>query len=209
MVKRHLTVPFNFVCFTEDAKQLNSNIKIIALPVNDQIQGWWWKPYIFKEGHFKPTDLNLFFDLDMVIIGNIDKLVYYELGYFVGLQDVGRAFNRPDKLGSAVMRWTGTQFYDIWTTIEKNLDLMKKYGGGDQDYIWSLHKDKILFFPKLWIQSYKWEIRSKEELIKIGNKWIFKNVRDPKIDKDTAVLAFHGTPDMEDVEDKIIVENWQ
>lgn len=209
MVKRHLTMPFNFVCFTEDAREINSNIIIKPLPVNEQIQGWWWKPYIFKEGHFKPTDLNLFFDLDMVIIGNIDKLVSYELGYFVGLQDVGRVFNKQDKLGSAVMRWSGTQFYNIWSTLEKTSSLMKKYGGGDQDYIWDLHKDRILFFPKLWIQSYKWEIRNKKDLIRIDNKLIFKNVIDPVIDKETVVLAFHGTPEMEDVEDKIIVENWK
>jgi len=209
MVKRHVTMPFNFVCFTENTKDLDPNINTISLPTNDQIQGWWWKTYIFKEGHFKPTDLNLFFDLDMVIIKNIDKLIYYELGYFVGLQDVGRVFNKSDKLGSAVMRWSGTQFYNIWTTIEKNPHLLKKYPGGDQDYIWDLHKDKILFFPKLWIQSYKWEVRTQKELIRLGNKWIFKDKADPKINEETAVLAFHGTPEMEDVEDKIIVENWK
>ncbi|NBP57701.1 hypothetical protein EBU71_14440 [bacterium] len=209
MVKRHLTLPFNFVCFTDNPNKIYPNIDVRLLPLDINLEGWWWKPYIFSKSHFPIEDTNLFFDLDMVIIRNIDKLISYKPYNFIGLQDVGRVFGRPDKLGSAVMRWSGTQFYNIWNTLEKTPSLMKKYGGGDQDYIWDLHKDKILFFPKLWIQSYKWEIRNKKDLIRIDNKLIFKNVIDPVIDKETVVLAFHGTPEMEDVKDKIIVENWQ
>jgi hypothetical protein len=46
-------------------------------------------------------------------------------------------------------------------------------------------------------------------LIRRQDKWIFKESREPEIDKNTAVLAFHGTPDLEDVEDKIIINNWR
>jgi hypothetical protein len=209
MVKRHLTMPFSFICFTENPKDIDTNIKILLLPKDDRISGWWWKTYIFKAGHFPVTDVNLFFDLDMVIIGNIDKLVTYEQYKFVGLQDASRVFNKPDKLQSAVMRWRGDIYSNIWTKIEKDPELVKKYSGGDQDYIWNLHKDRILFYPKLWILSYKWEVRNKSEIVRLNNKTVFKDVRDVELDKETVVLAFHGTPEMEDVQDKIIVENWQ
>lgn len=209
MVKRHLTIPHRFVCFTENSKNLYSDIDIRPLPDIAKIQGWWWKPYIFAPDHFNPIDTNLFFDLDMVIINNIDKLIRYKQGLFVGLQDVGRALDKPTKLGSAVMRWQGSNFTDIWSKFADNPDISKKYPGGDQDWVWHLHKNKINFFPKTWIMSYKWEVRNIKELIRVDNKWLFKTVRDPEIDKDTAVLAFHGTPDIEDTQDKIIVENWQ
>jgi hypothetical protein len=209
MVQRHLTIPHRFVCFTENASLLNPNIDVRPLIDIPNISGWWYKPYIFAKGHFDTTDTNLFFDLDMVIIGNIDKLVKYQQGYFVGLEDVGRVFNKPTKLGSAVMKWTGSRYSDTWDKLQHDPTQTKKFPGGDQDWIWSLNKRVIKFFPKKWIMSYKWEVRELKELVRKNNIWVFKNTREPEIDPETAVLAFHGTPNLEDVEDKIIVENWQ
>lgn len=209
MVKRHLTIPYNFYCFTENPKNINAGIKIINLPKQDNITGWWWKTYIFKQGHFNASDINLFFDLDMVIISNIDKFINYMPGHFLGLEDVGRVFKKPLKLGSAVLRWEGSQLSKIWDKFIEDPSIQNSYPGGDQDWIWKLCSKQVKFFPRSWIMSYKWEVRNLSELIRINNKWVFKTVRDPDIDKDTAVLAFHGTPDIEDVKDKIIVENWQ
>ena len=76
MIQRHLTVPHNFICFTDDSAGLNENVNVRMLPPMN-IQGWWWKPFIFKRGHFSPTDVNLFFDLDMVIVRNINHFVDY------------------------------------------------------------------------------------------------------------------------------------
>ena len=72
MVKRHLTLPHKFYCFTEDTSEIDSNIIIKPLP-NNTLKGWWWTPYIFKKGQFDSGDVNLFLDLDTVIIKNIDK----------------------------------------------------------------------------------------------------------------------------------------
>jgi len=209
MVQRHLTIDHKFICFTDNAKDIDTNIEIRLLPNRPEITGWWWKPYMFKMGNFNAADTNLFFDLDMVIISNIDKFVTYEHGNFVGLEDVGRVFNKPQKLGSAVLRWNGNGYRTLWDQIDRDPTVTKKYPGGDQDLIWEYFKNNIVFYPKKWIMSYKWEIRSQEELIRKRDKWIFKESRNPNIDKDTAVLAFHGTPDLEDVEDKIIIENWR
>jgi hypothetical protein len=209
MVQRHLTIPHNFICFTEDSKKIDANVIIKPLPDRPEITGWWWKTYIFQMGHFDTKDTNLFFDLDMVIISNIDKFITYEPECFVGLEDVGRVFNRPQKLGSAVLRWKGNRHSNIWDPIDLNPNITKRYKGGDQDWIWECCKREIKFFPKTWIMSYKWEIRNQNELIRRQDKWIFKESREPEIDKNTAVLAFHGTPDLEDVEDKIIINNWR
>jgi hypothetical protein len=209
MVQRHLTIPHRFVCFTEDSKNIDAHIQIISLPNNEHISGWWWKTYIFAPQHFKSSETKLFFDLDMVIINNIDKFIKYKQGLFVGLEDLGRVFDKPKKLGSAVMRWQGTAYENIWTEFIKDPTQSKKFTGGDQDWIWELNKKKINFFPKDWIISYKWEARNIKELIKVKDKWIFKTIREPEVGPETAVLAFHGTPDLEDVEDKIIINNWR
>jgi len=209
MVQRHLAVPHNFYCFTENVKDLSDDIRTIHLFPHPKISGWWWKPYIFKAGHFPEGDTILFFDLDMVIIGNIDMLITYLPGEFVGLRDVSRKFKADlNKLGSAVMRWTAGEHSDLWDELEKSPNLTKSFHG-DQDWIWHRKRDQIEFFPDKWIQSYKWEIRSREELTQQGSKFLFKEVRNPEIDPETAVLAFHGTPNPEDVQDPIIVDNWR
>lgn len=208
MISRHLTVPFDFYCFTENPNQLDPRIKIKSLPSN-QFSGWWWKPYIFKQGHFPNGDINLFFDLDMVIVNNIDKLTTFMPNEFVGLEDVGRVFRRiPAKLGSAVLRWPSNQYSDIWEKLESNPEKTKQFTG-DQDWIWHLYKDRIKFFPETWIQSYKWEIRTRDELTRNKGKNVFKTIRNPDINPECSVIAFHGTPNPEDVQDPIIVDNWQ
>ena len=208
MVSRHLTLPHNFICFTDNSSNLNKNIEVRVLPAY-AIQGWWWKPYIFKEDHFNKGDINLFLDLDMVIIKNINHYIEYLPGEFVGLRDVGRVF-RPDivKLGSAVLRWPAGQFSNIWTEFEKNLNVTTRFRG-DQDWIWHLHYDNIKFFPDNWIRSYKWEIRHRSELIGTGSNSYFRDNRAPTIPHDTSILAFHGYPNPDQVSDKVIIDNWR
>lgn len=210
MIVRNLTIPHRFICFTDNSNELNSSIEIINLPKIDALQGWWWKPYIFKKGHFSEGDINLFFDLDMVIISNIDKLANYLPSEFVGLEDLSRVFGRsPQKLGSAVMKWPAGQFHDIWDKFENDSSIIKRFRG-DQDWIWFLHSKNIKFYPKDWIISYKWEARNINELYRdIDQRLKFKTIRDPIIPKETSVLAFHGTPDPHDVFDPIIVDSWR
>lgn len=206
MVKRHLTVPYHFVCFTDDPNGLNEGIDIRLLP-KGKFEGWWWKPYIFKQGHFVLGETNLFFDLDMVVINNLNKFLDFMPGQFVGLRDVGRVFPHGiDKLGSAVMRWPAETYCDIWERLDPTVT---KTMHGDQDWIWSLHKSSIKFFPDEWIRSYKWEVRNRNELVRSGNGWRFNSVRSPDVEPETAILAFHGTPNPHEVMDPIIIDNWQ
>jgi hypothetical protein len=209
MISRHLTLPYEFYCFTENPAGLDSRIKIKELPKNSQLIGWWWKPYLFKKGHFPDGDDILFFDLDMVIVNNIDNIAQHSPGNFSGLRDVGRVWRRyPEKLGSAVMKWPANQYCDIWDKIEQDPKCIARFFG-DQDWIWHCYKDFIKFFPDQWIRSYKWEVRTKEELIRTDGKYVFKDIKNISVDKETSVLAFHGTPNPVDVKDPIIVDNWQ
>ena len=209
MIQRHLSVPHRFVCFTDNASNLNPNIEIKELPKDRPFQGWWWKPYIFKQGHFNNGDINLFFDLDMVIVKNIDHFVDYQQNNFVGLRDVGRVFNNNiKKLGSAVMKWPANYYSDIWEKLDKDPAVARKFHG-DQDWIWNVYSKEITFFPDEWIRSYKWEIRSRNELTAFGQRAKFKEIKNPEIPASTSVLAFHGYPHITSVEDPVILENWR
>ena len=209
MVKRHTTLPFNFFCFTENTHGIDSDINTIPLPMNKNLSGWWWKPYVFKEGLFPSGTINFFIDLDMVIVNSIDKLLEYLPDTFVGLEDVGRVFGPGRiKLGSAVLKWPANSFTEVWTNFENDHTIVKQFPG-DQDYLWHFHKDQIKFFPSDWIRSYKWEVRDRSEIIRVNGRMTFKDIRDPRIDSNTSILAFHGSPDPHEVKDPVIVDNWK
>ena len=48
MCKRHLTVPYEFVCFTDDLRGIDANIKTITLK-EIGVSGWWYKPMFFDK----------------------------------------------------------------------------------------------------------------------------------------------------------------
>lgn len=205
MIGRHLTLPYSFYCFTEDTTGLDKSINVKPIPDN-KFKGWWWKPYIFKKGHFDTGSINFYIDLDMVIIKNIDHFMTHLPGTFMGLRDPGRVFRTNyQMLGSAVMRWPNGEYQDIWDRLESSPGLTSKYHG-DQNYIYNLHQDNIVFYPDDWIRSYKWEVRTRNELL--GDSSGFKEIRDPIIHQETAILAFHGRPMVHTVKDPVIINNW-
>lgn len=206
MVKRHLTLPFNFFCFTEDKKDINKEIIIKDLP-SINLSGWWYKPYFFEENLFEKDSVNLYMDLDIVIINNIDKLISYNEKKFIGLQDPIRKFN-PSKifLNSSIMRWCPPEHNCLWSNLKNNTNLTTRYKG-DQDYIWDVCKNDISFFPDNWILSYKWEVRDRSELTASKPKK-FTSIRNPEINPNTSILVFHGSPKIHMVQDKIILDNW-
>lgn len=208
MVMRNLTLPHNFICFTENPTDINSAIDIRSLPPYP-IVGWWWKTYIFNKFHYNPTDINLFFDLDMVIVKNIDHFIDYLPQEFVGLRDVKRVFiSDIENLGSAVMKWPACMYSDIWDKFVTDPSISTRFRG-DQDWIWYLYSSSIKFFPDEWIRSYKWEIRSRQEIQGFGPTAQFKDIKNPTIPSDTSVLAFHGYPQIDSVRDPVIVDNWK
>lgn len=209
-VSRHLPIPHIFACLTDDLSGINPGIKIIPLPKSDRITGWWWKTYLFKLGLFPEHSTLLYFDLDMVILNDISSLVTYLPTEFVGMRDVFRAIKpNTHQLGSAVMRWEANTHTQIWSKFFHNPKYQAQFRG-DQDWIWFQAKNYIRFYPDEWIRSYKWEVRSKKELVKndSGN-WEFESVRNPEVEPETRVLAFHSTPALHTVKDPIIVRNWR
>jgi hypothetical protein len=123
MVKRHLRVPHEFVCFTDDQRGLDHEITRRPLPGG--LAGWWNKLYLFKQGVLHGRVL--FLDLDTIICENINELAGYE-GSFAILRD----FYRKHGYGSGVMIWNGDHSYiwERWLVQGKPLD-----DGGDQWWI--------------------------------------------------------------------------
>lgn len=207
MVSRHLTVPHEIACLTDDQHPIEG-VRTIYQPNANYAKGWWHKVHMF-DPNLPLAGRIIYFDLDVVIHNNIDKLVTFKSNNFVGIHDFNRKFYASWKyLNSSVLAWTHGMESHIWNQFKSNPKDAQRMQG-DQDWIWKLSKDKISFWPKEWIMSYKWEIRSREELAVINGKRQFKEVNNNvKLHPECSIAVFHGDPNPCAVQDKFVLDNW-
>lgn len=208
MVARHMTIPYEFACLTDDQHPIEG-VRTIYQPNSNYAKGWWHKVHMFDPA-LPISGRILYFDLDIVIHNNIDKLATWHRSEFLGIHDFNRAFYANwMNLNSSALAWNHGEQQHIWNQFKKSpTEALRLHG--DQDWIWKTSKDRIKFWPKEWIQSYKWEIRKREELTVINGKRQFKDVKnDIAIHPDCCVAVFHGDPNPCAVQDKFVVDNWR
>lgn len=158
MVKRHLSVPFQFHCFTDDAAFPNGiampEEKIYIHPLIDtDFKGAWHQATIFKPDIGLEGPI-LYLDLDIVIVDSIDDLVLQWVprkGEFIINKDWNLAgiYN-----GSAFMFEAGA-WPDAWDALQQIKDNVKNQELGAQRFITDFFRDKASFWPEGWIVSYK------------------------------------------------------
>ena len=207
MVSRHLSVPYEFACLTDDQHPIKG-VKSIIRPAHNYSKLWWHKIHMFDPG----LDIQgriLYFDLDVIIHNNIDKLVENQEEKFLGIRDFNRKFvAKWDKVNSSVLSWIGGTNSDIYAQFQKNPKYAMRLHG-DQDWIYQVARPRITFWPEEWIMSYKWEIRQRNEIDFRPGIRNFKTVRDVKIPKECSVAVFHGEPNPDQVKDPFVVDNWR
>lgn len=208
MISRHITVPYELVCFTDDPTPIEG-VRLIVQRNSGYIKGWWHKVHMF-DPHLPLKGRILYMDLDVVICGSLDKFAIYNRSDFIGIRDFNRKFHSAWKrLNSSVMAWNhGTQTH-IWDEFVKNPNSAMRLHG-DQDWIWKTSHTSLKFWPDEWIQSYKWEIRSKNDLYITGGKRAFREIRhDITAPPDCSIAVFHGDPNPCNVYDNFVVDNWK
>ena len=208
MVRRHLTVPYELACLTDDQHPIDG-VRTIYQPNAQYAKGWWHKVHMF-DPNLPLKGRIIYMDLDVVICNSLNKLVSFNSNGFNGILDFNRKFHASwNCLNSSVMSWThGEEKYLYEKFVAKPGDAQRLHG--DQDWIWKLSKDRIKWWPKEWIQSYKWEIRNRSELAIIHGKRTFREVNNQVfVDPACCIAVFHGDPNPCDVQDKFVVENWR
>lgn len=207
MVARHITVDYEFVCLTDDQHPIDG-VRTIYQPMSQYAKPWWHKVHMF-DPNLDISGTIIYFDLDVVISNNINKLFSGPKTHIYGIRDFNRKFYASWKsLNSSVMCWYHGEHSELYTKFIANpSDAMRLHG--DQDWIWKLAKDKITFWPDSWIQSYKWEIRNRDELSLRTGVSGFKTISNVIPLKDCCVTVFHGNPKPEDIKDPFVVNNWK
>ena len=209
MVSRHLTIPFNFVCFTENASGIKQGIQICQLPKHPEINGWWYKPSLFNP-HLEVRGTILYIDLDVIIFKNIDKLFEYKPNEFCVIRDFNRLWQSQwARMNSSVVRWNTGQHSQVYNKFMENPKYHSSRYHGDQDWLFENVKTDFNFWPDEWIQSYKWEMRGKPEMTRITGKRNFVTPREPKILPETSIAVFHGDPNPKDCIDPWCKQNWK
>ncbi len=124
---RNLSESFHFVVLTDSKEPIVEADKIVKLKHN--WESFWCKIELFRQGLFGPDDQVIYFDLDTVICGNIDRLVIDKLKF-----KMMESFKNPNKPASGVMMWKG-DWSPMYEHFKTNPERFKSVHKGDQEYI--------------------------------------------------------------------------
>jgi len=204
MVKRNLTTPHRFICFTDNTvihKQRDFKDKDIEFRQfkRHDFNGWFNKLQLFSPDSNLEGN-TLYMDLDVVIMKNIECFGYIgEDKNFVGMND----FNPSSGLfNSSIMRFNNKYHSVIWEQyLKRRTEFNSSHG--DQEIITTLikkHEDTISF-PDEWTQSYKWLNRN-------GDRYhISKQTYEQ--DPNAKVCVFHGSPNPHDSVQEWVQKLWK
>ena len=169
MVKRHLHIPFEFICITDDAAGINPDIRIIDLWENPvPIYGGVQRPNCFyrvKAFSEAMKDIIaerfLWLDLDAVILKDITPLVANDVDFKIwGDTNPTTPYN-----GSMVLMNAGArkQVYEEFDPkVSPHLGVTKNYIGSDQAWIgYCLGENEQTFTKSDGVYSYRMDIRLK------------------------------------------------
>lgn len=175
MVERHLTLPHQFVCITDKPDNLHCQTKKA-----DYVDGWWTKVTLFRPRPYGLDGKLLYFDLDVVIIENINRLAEFD-SEFVAIKD----WNLSDMINSSVMLLEAGTQSQIWERYDKDHEAAKRHSYcGDQH--WIDQNSEPDYWPEGWCTSYK---------------------ADPGHPRGK-VVVFHGTPNPHQVASGWVPDHW-
>jgi len=210
MLKKHLSYDIRLHVYTEKDRPVPATMikhELEDFGIAGPRRAWWYKMQLFNvEHHAGPL---LYFDLDTVIVDNIDWICQQPLNYFWAVRDFKYLWRESDyKVNSSIMWWNTQKFDGVWQAFKRQ-DLKKiliKYHG-DQDYI----NDAIgsadrRFFDTVRVKSWRWQC------LDGGFNFRRKCYQTPgtgtAIDQRTSVLIFHGNPKPGELQDSVVNEFW-
>lgn len=198
-VSKNLSLPFRFVCFTDDPKGLHPQIIAkpipdIGLPPERWKHGCWPKLTVFKPGVLDEFDQAMYLDLDVLVQGPLDP--FFERAKKMGGFHVLREWNpalwnllplsmRPDRgcQGSCFV-WKPCEMNDFYNHFVSNLE--EAYStGDDQKYLTYFAKNRH-YLPIDWCVSFR------RYCVKYYPfNLLFRKIHQPR---KASVVVFHGSP---------------
>lgn len=187
MVDRHLTIPFQMVCLTDNNEGIINAVDChpipsLALPANSPERGW-NKLSTFEPDLYGLSGQALFLDLDVVIVDNIDDFFTHP-GDFLVIHD----WKRPWRItgNTSVYRFKIGAYPDVLSYFRQHFDEIRQRFRNEQAFLsWFIdaHYQALEYWPKSWCKSYKYHCLKPFPL----SLW-----QAPTCPKATKILIFHG-----------------
>lgn len=211
MLNRHISPGVRLHVYTEADREVPAPMIKHVLEdwgIKDAKKSWWYKMQLFNSAHHAGP--LLYFDLDVVIVDNIDWIWQQSLRYFWTVRDFKYLWRPTDyTMNSSIMWWNTVQYHYIWTCFRnQNLqEIMSSYHG-DQNYLSTSIDGSIRRYLDLErVQSYRWQC------IKGGYDFRNRMYRQPEsaidVGSKTSVIIFHGKPKPDQVQEPMILQHWR
>ncbi|DAB34855.1 MAG TPA: hypothetical protein CFH82_03865 [Sulfurospirillum sp. UBA12182] len=208
MISRNTSYIVNFYCFTDDSEGLDNEIIIKPLPQLNTQQEYQTKYAYRKEAGLCDDNLGnlngkrvFFFDLDMVIISNLDEFFSFpQNDKFYIINDWN---TKGDTVGQAsCYSWVvGTLGYIKKYYEENPKKVVDKFFTASQEYLSSkiIEKyGKLNFWPDDWFCSFRFHC-----MPKFGPLRHFLVPKIPKNKIGLKAIAFHGVPNPKEAIDGV------
>jgi hypothetical protein len=211
MLSRHITPGIRLHVYTETNRPVPAPMikhELTEWFIGGPKKSWWYKMQMFNPAHHAGP--LLYFDLDVVIVNNIDWIWQQSLRHFWTVRDFKYLW-RPTHYGinSSIMWWDTQKFQHIWEDFNSQ-DLNKIVGvyRGDQDYITEKIADRERrFLDATQIKSWRWQCLDGGYDFK--RKLYFKPGAGTVLANTTDVLIFHGQPKPGELQDSVVVHHWR
>jgi hypothetical protein len=211
MLSRHLSPTVKLHVYTQaDCAVPGHMIKHVLTewPIAHASRAWWYKIQLFNPTHHSGP--LLYFDLDTVIVDNIDWIWQHPTRYFWAVKDFKYLW-RPTStdINSSIMWWDTNQHRHVWDNFAtQNLTQVMSQYRGDQDYISArIDYNQRRFFDTDKVKSWRWQCL--DGGYNFDKKRHFKPGTGTKFDEQTSVLIFHGKPKPDQITDTVVLQHWQ
>lgn len=183
-VRRHLKAEHEILCLTDRPGEVPAGVRAWDISALD-LSGWWGKMALFSAHLPARGSRILYFDLDMIVVGDLAPLAAYDGPFGICANFTKRAGHPswPCRYGSCVMSFPkGALDARIWRPFRaRQADWIEEAGKfGDQFTIQELHPDADLLqdvMPPRFFAHFKRDLGR----------------RDPPA-AETSVLVFGGPP---------------
>ncbi len=187
MVRRHLHMPFRFVCFTDDPSGVDSAVECqpippIEIPEYYQVSPW-RKLTLFTRDLGGLTGKTLFLDLDVVITDSIDPLLQFSEKMCMpeNWTQCGAGIGN-----SSVLVFTINAFNFVLDRYNATKETLFREYPNEQSFLSrTVGPERLAFFPKDWIVSFKGHCLPPGPLC-----WL----QTPRLPPGARIVAFHGNP---------------
>lgn len=211
MLNRHITPGIRLHVYTEADRPVPEPMvkhTLTEWPITRPGRGWWYKMQLFNTAHHSGP--LLYFDLDTVIVRNIDWIWQQPSTYFYAPRDFKYLWRSTHNgLNSSVMWWNTQNYQYVWESfIQQDLTKnMAKYHG-DQDYISAtIPQNQRRFLDIDQVLSWRWQC--------LDGGYNFEKKRHltpgtgTHLTDSVSILVFHGKPKPDQVADQLIIDHWQ